>query len=967
MAPPPRNGPGQQRFATKGQFVAHKRSTELPASLRQELQELGHLPKNGKDRLGRKDRRKQARQATKQAKADHFRCKRRQHDDEQDLGHTATGQPSLDKNIRTDAGATAAQPAKKRKLDSAPQLAQASTKDEDHDAQAQQAKHEKPKTTALERMLAKQEQQQRGGHSQMKHGSGARSAQETAEDKEIEWLEAVLGIRQNGRDNKDKWRSEFAEDGLDELFDGLDDLEGAAFGGASSKDYKRLLKRQKLEDDDDDEEEDDDDDDEEDKDGDEYGMSELDDFEQELAYGVEDSEGGSDEEEAFGENGVSDQELIDPSDDDDHDEMGELGSEHSDESEPELDLKEDEDESDESSTEDSRQALEAAAAASTSSAPLPPVSKNAYVPPHLRKAIEAQAEAQQAKPSPSPSLDKPPEDPRLRRQIMGHLNKLSSTNISVILQAIEGVYASNPRAVVSATLTTLLLEIVAGRDNLGEQLIVNYAALVAALFRVVGVEFPASVVAKSIGMLESKLGKAREATQQTSAFEGLPSSKECENIVAFIAELYNFQVVACVLIYDLVRLFVERGLDELDVELLLKILRRSGQQLRQDDPSALKQIIDIVKKKQQGVDPSSMNSRTKFMIESLTNLRNNKIKADANGNLDMYSNLRKFLSGLKKRNASSSEALRITLNDLRASETKGKWWLVGAAWAGDPLNDTGSTALSIQRKDTSSDAKLLKLARAHGMNTDVRKAVFMVLMGSEDYVDACEKLLQLGLSEVQQREIARVLVQCSGNDKVYNPYYSLVAQRLAAKSHSFQITMQYLLWDFFREIGEKSVGGEEMVKNVAEDRLSGSNTVSSTRIANVAKLYAWCIAKDGLSLAVLKPVPFNQLKPQSRTFLTCLLAHVLLATQTPSPAFVLTTSATRRDRQAIERVFVKIAPHAQLTAGLVYFFESTFAQLVDKKSKALDLGEQRLKVVKSCARVAVDTLSSSSGIAIDPR
>lgn len=34
----------------------------------------------------------------------------------------------------------------------------------------------------------------------------------------------------------------------------------------------------------------------------------------------------------------------------------------------------------------------------------------------------------------------------------------------------------------------------------------------------------------------------------------------------------------------------------------------SGQQLRQDDPSALKQIIDLVKQKQQGVDPTKIKS-----------------------------------------------------------------------------------------------------------------------------------------------------------------------------------------------------------------------------------------------------------------------------------------------------------------------------------------------------------------------
>ena len=35
--------------------------------------------------------------------------------------------------------------------------------------------------------------------------------------------------------------------------------------------------------------------------------------------------------------------------------------------------------------------------------------------------------------------------------------------------------------------------------------------------------------------------------------------------------------------------------------------------------------------------------------------------------------------------------------------------------------------------------------------------------GDQDYVDACERLSQLNLSEIQQREIVRVILHCCGN------------------------------------------------------------------------------------------------------------------------------------------------------------------------------------------------------------
>jgi nucleolar MIF4G domain-containing protein 1 len=91
--------------------------------------------------------------------------------------------------------------------------------------------------------------------------------------------------------------------------------------------------------------------------------------------------------------------------------------------------------------------------------------------------------------------------------------------------------------------------------------------------------------------------------------------------MVLLSELYNFQVISCVLIYDLIRSLLSEELSEVVVELLLKLLRSkyryqnrvivadplqdSGQQLRQDDPNALKDIVQIVQNKTSGVEKTS--------------------------------------------------------------------------------------------------------------------------------------------------------------------------------------------------------------------------------------------------------------------------------------------------------------------------------------------------------------------------
>lgn len=75
----------------------------------------------------------------------------------------------------------------------------------------------------------------------------------------------------------------------------------------------------------------------------------------------------------------------------------------------------------------------------------------------------------------------------------------------------------------------------------------------------------------------------------------------------------------------------------------------------------------------------------------------------------------------------------MTLADLRSAESKGKWWLVGAAWAGDPLVEHHEEARQSEtaKKTESAEHALLKLARKQGMNTDIRRSIFIVLMSSE--------------------------------------------------------------------------------------------------------------------------------------------------------------------------------------------------------------------------------------------
>lgn len=72
--------------------------------------------------------------------------------------------------------------------------------------------------------------------------------------------------------------------------------------------------------------------------------------------------------------------------------------------------------------------------------------------------------------------------------------------------------------------------------------------------------------------------------------------KECENLLALIAHLYNFHVVHCLLIFDILKKLVST-FTEKEIELILFLLKNVGFSLRKDDALALKELITEAQKK----------------------------------------------------------------------------------------------------------------------------------------------------------------------------------------------------------------------------------------------------------------------------------------------------------------------------------------------------------------------------------
>ncbi|KZT53500.1 ARM repeat-containing protein [Calocera cornea HHB12733] len=584
---------------------------------------------------------------------------------------------------------------------------------------------------------------------------------------------------------------------------------------------------------------------------------------------------------------------------------------------------------------------------------LPKAAGGAYVPPHLRaKQAAAGASAETA------------EQTKLKRQAQGLLNRLTEQNIASIVSEIEALYRGFSRNDVTTILTSLVLETISSRSNLLDSFVILYSALIASLTKIIGIEFGASFVHD----LVTSYKKHYSALPTIVVAEGVEEEergKECTNLIVLLSELYNFQVISSRLLYDVIRDLLDGDLAEFNVELLLKLLKNSGAQLRHDDPKALDDIVQIVQQKTTMQDPRGLGSRTKFMLETLSNLKSSKSKAVQNQAvaIEATNRMKKFLGGLAKSHTIRSyDSLRVSLSDLLASDQKGKWWLVGAAWSGDPLVDN-QMERSEEEAPAVSENSILKLAKKQGMNTDVRRKIFVALMTSEDYVNAHERLDQLHLTEVQQREIIRVLLHCCGTEQAYNPFYALVAQELCKASHSHKVTLQFCLWDFLRELGETDVGGAEIIKSARDREEVVGFDVSATksRIQNLAKAFAWLVAKSASNLMIFRPVTFTALQPRTVTFFQLFLAHMIIDSQLRTPVIDLNDKVQlpkKHNSEALEQTVIKAASNGGLSKGLIYFISKLAPPVQEYPPAVAETIEWGLDLMKDTLKTGMDLAST---------
>lgn len=476
-------------------------------------------------------------------------------------------------------------------------------------------------------------------------------------------------------------------------------------------------------------------------------------------------------------------------------------------------------------------------------------------------------------------------NPKLTRHIHGLINRLTLSNFSPVMCEILNVYNENSKNSVTTSILDSIISSITTQVNLMDNFIITFASLSSVMSHLTGIDLIAQIIERCLSVIDPLRRKDKEERLSTTTTHNddddhhqlsMGNSKIVMNCISLFAYLYNLQIISDTFIISIIRESL-KDLNDLDVEIILKLIRLSGYQLRKDESANLKTIIGEVLERVDSIPSTTIqSSRFKFMIETIMDLKNNRQKlvvaASAGGELETSKKV--IRSFLQANNLSKLDSLRITVDDIRNASSKGRWWKVGAKWDPEAAGGASSGSVFSNQRSDAIDNKIMKAAKAHGMNTDVRRSIFASLMTSDDCKDAFQRLSSLGLKSKQEQEIAHVLLHCSNHERLFNPFYSLTATIFIGSKRSFGITFKYAFWDKVKEMEQMT----DFTGSTKEEERLFRSLIQSARFFSV--LLARTSTENTsnpayLPISIMKRCNFAQPSEVSVSFYQVLLCSLL--------------------------------------------------------------------------------------------
>jgi len=201
------------------------------------------------------------------------------------------------------------------------------------------------------------------------------------------------------------------------------------------------------------------------------------------------------------------------------------------------------------------------------------------------------------------------------------------------------------------------------------------------------------------------------------------------------------------------------------------------------------------------------------------------------------------------------------------------------------------------------DNKILeKKMKKFKITTELKKMIFIAIASSSDCNDAFEKLMRLNLKNDQSREIIKIIILLTTEEKSYNPFYKLLLSKIISVDKNHKYTFHYTIWDHMK--------------------IMESDNYNLKKIHNLAKLVSDLLSEQKISLPVILNFAFEEANIKQRTFINFLMDKLFgNLNNTPDKIKILFAKLVKND------------DHVEFGKRLFYYLINDFKKEIELNKK----------------------------------
>ena len=543
--------------------------------------------------------------------------------------------------------------------------------------------------------------------------------------------------------------------------------------------------------------------------------------------------------------------------------------------------------------------------------------------PPVRKAEPAKPK--QTKPPQTQNKQPPPPITQFQKEITSLLNKISESNLSILLPTIFSKITTltslHPPLQIYKTLTTVSINLLSHPTT----------------------SLPiTSCICTFLSLCHYKYGDSFLLYYLHSLFTSInnfiPSPEhpkhKSKNAIFQLIHFYLFKNITSSLIYDLILYFIE-NFNEVYSEHLLLLLSYTGISIRKENPENLMLIISEINKKYNNMTLSIANTdntdtnvnKVKYIIDMIDDIKSNKyLKFNLSDKFAFFVNyVQSNVNGSET--AKKGESIETKLESIKNIDIDN---LLTSSSLSSNADNTNNDHIGLTNEqdeylpddiiDNTLSIKLNNKMKRLNISTNLKKLIFTTISTSHNINDAFERITRLNLKGEQNREVIKMILLLCSEEKCFNPFYKHLLEKLMSINKDHKYTYHYCIWDYMK------------VFNTYNDN-------ELKKIHNISKLTAKLLVSEKISFPVLLPFKFEESDDKTLMFVVFVLDDYFEEVNSVANVKIQFAKLIKNDE------------HVEFGKRLCYFLMNGFVNEVDLNEKGDKYKENYSAAVKLLKKI----------------